>query len=64
MNLLSLRAHDLYEYALTLLRKEEMARSLVKKTKRSDKTALDEGQVKLNEGKQKHLYDSGTTTYC
>ena len=33
----------------------EMAMSLVKKTKRSDKPALDEDRVKLIEGKQKHL---------
>lgn len=54
MNLLSLRARDVYQYALTLMDnlfdKEEMSVSLVKKTNRSEKPALDEKRVKLIEG--------------
>ncbi len=52
VNLLSLRARDVYAYSLiNLFLKEEMARSLVKKTARSEKPGLDEERVHLIESK-------------
>ncbi len=54
MNLLSLRARDVFQYALvlmdTLFERDKMAGSLVKKTKRSDKPALNEEIIQLIEG--------------
>ena len=55
VNLLSLRARDVYAYSLSLMdnlfKKEEMARSLVYKSERSKKPPLDPERVALIESK-------------